>query len=679
MSRCHQPPCPAIEAFGRDGTTRLIHVGVLQSRVRQSWQLVGMKTMRSTVMQRTSRLLVLTLALAALTVQVAAQERERSDTPDRYKWNLADVYPSVEAWRAAKERIQGELPGLREFEGKLASASALADALDMRFGLGKELSRVYVYASMLADQDTRDATPQGMRQEMVQIAAEFRAQASYIEPEILRLDGGAVERFLAEEPRLGIYRVYLEDIARRAPHTLSPSEEKILADAGPLAGSPSAIYNILANAEFPYPTVRLSDGNEVRINQANFGAYRLSANRQDRQTVMSAFFEGLGSFSRTFGATMNGRVQKLLFLAKSRRYPTSLESSLNDANIPVSVYTRLIEGVNENLPAFHRYLRLRKRMMGVEDLHYYDLYAPLVDSVNLNYSPEEAQEHVLAAMAPLGDDYVSVLKRAFEERWIDLYPSPGKRSGAYSNGGAYDVHPYMLINYNGKYDDVSTLAHELGHTMQSYYSNQTQPYPTADYPIFVAEVASTFNESLLIDHMLGTITDDDVRLSLLGNYLEGIKGTVFRQTQFAEFELRMHEMAQAGHAITGEALAKLYLDITRKYYGHDEGVCIVDDYIAHEWSYIPHFYRDFYVFQYATSFTASEALAQKVKNRDPEAIKRYLTFLSAGGSKYPIDLLKDAGVDMATNEPLDLTMKEMNRVMDEMEKLLATRPATAQP
>jgi oligoendopeptidase F len=312
-------------------------------------------------------------------------------------------------------------------------------------------------------------------------------------------------------------------------------------------------------------------------------------------------------------------------------------------------------------------------MMGLTDLHYYDLYAPLVGSVNLNYTPEEAQQHVLAAVRPLGPDYQSVIRRAFDGRWIDLFPTPGKRSGAYSSGGVYDVHPYMLINYNGHYDDVSTLAHELGHTMQSYYSNKAQPYPLAGYPIFVAEVASTFNESLLIDYMLKTIKDRDARLSLLGNYLENIKGTVFRQTQFAEFELRMHEMAGQGQPLTGDALSKLYMDITKRYYGHDQGVCIVDDYIKNEWAYIPHFYRDFYVFQYATSFTASAALAEKVKAGDPDARTRYLTFISAGGSKYPIELLKNAGVDMTTDEPLDLTMKEMNRVMDEMEKLLATK------
>jgi oligoendopeptidase F len=396
-------------------------------------------------------------------------------------------------------------------------------------------------------------------------------------------------------------------------------------------------------------------------------------NRGDREKVMSAFFGALGSFRATFGATMNGQVQADVFYAKTRKYGSALESSLDAANIPTSVYTHLIDGVNRNLPTFHRYLALRKRMMGVPELHYYDLYAPLVSSVDLTYSAEEAEKNVMAALKPLGDEYETAAKRAFTERWIDLYPTPGKRSGAYSNGGAYDVHPYMLLNYNGKYNDVSTVAHELGHTMQSYFSNKTQPYPLANYPIFVAEVASTFNEALLIDHMLKTITDDDTKLSLLGNYLEGIKGTVFRQTQFAEFELRTHEMAEKGEPLTGDALSKLYADITKKYYGHDKGVCIVDDYIQHEWAFIPHFYRNFYVFQYATSFTASSALSEKVLAGDPAATRRYLAFLGAGGSKYPIDLLKEAGVDMTTDEPLELTMKKMNRVMDEMDQILAKK------
>ncbi len=622
----------------------------------------------------TSRLLLVAPALAVMTLQGASQERERSQIRDEYKWNLADVYPSDEAWRAAVQTIKTDVPTLKQFEGKLGtSAATLADALDKLYGLDKELSRVYVYAAMLSDQDTRDSAHLAMQQEMAQLAAEFSAQAAYVEPEILRFEPGTVERFLGTEARLKPYGFYLEDIARRAPHTLSPAEERLLADAGPLAGSPSNIFTILSNADFPYPVVKLSDGRDVKLTPANFTAYRASANRDDRRTVMGAFFTSLGSFSRTFGTTMNASAQRSWFYAKSRKYGSSLEASLNGPNIPASVYTRLVDGVNRNLPSFHRYLKLRKRMLGVDALHYYDLYAPLVASVTLQYTPEEARTHIKAAMAPLGADYVAVLDRAFRDRWIDLFPTPGKKSGAYSQGGAYDVHPYMLINYNGKYDDMSTLAHELGHTMQSYYSNKTQPYPTAGYPTFVAEVASTFNESLLIDHMLKTISDPDTRLSLLGSYLENIKGTVFRQTQFAEFEMRMHEMADTGQPLTGDALAKLYMDITKRYYGHDQGVCIVDDEIANEWSYIPHFYRDFYVFQYATSFTASEALAQKVKAGDAQAVPRYLTFLAAGGSKYPIDLLKDAGVDMTTDEPLDLTIREMNRVMDEMEGILAAR------
>jgi oligoendopeptidase F len=614
-------------------------------------------------------------AVLSLTLTVVAQERDRASTPDRYKWNLADLYPSDAAWRAAKDAFAAELPSIGKFKGRLMSSpSTLADGFDTLYAKDKEFSRLASYASLLADQDTRDSLHQGMRQEITQLAATFGAETAYINPEILKAGAAVIERFIAAEPRLKPYRRDLEELIRRSAHTLSDSEEKILADARPMAGSASTIYGILSNADFPYPTVTLSDGHAAKIDQAAYADLRALPNRGDREKVMSAFFNALGSFSRTFGTTMNAEVQKVLFFTKTRRYKTALETELDGPNIPVSVYTRLVDGVNKNLPAFHRYLKLRKRMMGLDELHYYDLYAPLVNSVKLEYTPDEAQKLVLGAVAPLGPEYQATIQKAFADRWIDLLPNTGKRSGAYSSGGVYDVHPYMLINYNGKYADVSTLAHELGHTMQSNFSNHTQPYPMAGYPIFVAEVASTFNESLLNDYMLKQIKDDATRLSLLGNYLENIKGTVFRQTQFAEFELRMHEMAQKGQPITGDSLAKLYLDITKRYYGHDQKVCIVDDYVAHEWSYVPHFYRDFYVFQYATSFTASEALAAKVKAGDPAATKRYLSFLSAGGSKDPIDLLKDAGVDMTTDEPLDLTVASMNRVMDEMERILALRP-----
>jgi oligoendopeptidase F len=612
------------------------------------------------------------LVLMMLKITAGAQSRDRSQTPEKYKWNLEDLYPNVAAWRTAKDKLTAGVQQLRQYRGQVGSSAAtLADTLDLQNAFAKELGRLYTYTSLLADQDTRDSAHEGMRQEMSQLAAALTAESSFIEPELLKAGEPSITAFIASEPRLKVYSFYLSDVFRRATHTLSDSEEKLLADAGPLAGNPSSLYNIFSNADFPFPTITLSTGTSVKLDQAAFAELRALPNRDDRQKVMSAFFTALGTFGRTFGTSLSGEVLKVQFYSKARKYSSALESQLDGPNIPISVYTRLVEGVNRNLPVFHRYLKLRKQIMKVDQLHYYDLYAPLVPSVDLKYTPGEAQKLVVAAVAPLGTDYQATVGRAFDSRWIDLYPNDGKASGAYSDGGAYDVHPYMLINYNGQFTDVSTLAHELGHTMHSYLSNRTQPFPLAAYPTFVAEVASTFNESLLIDYMLGQITDASTRLSLLGNYLENIKGTVFRQTQFAEFELRMHEKAQKGEAITGDALDRLYMEITKKYYGHDQGVCFVDDYMAHEWSYIPHFYRDFYVFQYATSFTASAALAEKVKAGDPEARKRYLAFLSAGGSKYPVDLLKDAGVDMTTDEPLDLTIKQMNRIMDEIEGLLA--------
>jgi oligoendopeptidase F len=600
------------------------------------------------------------------------QERDRSRIDDKYKWNMDEVFPNLAAWRTEKDRAAAQLPKIRSYAGRLtSSASILADAFDLTTSLEKELSRLYVYASMLADQDTRISEAQGMKQEMQLLFSEFAAQASYIEPEILKTGSATIEDFLKTEPRLNIYAFYLRDVIRRAAHTLTDAEEKLLADAGPLAMSSGNIYGILSNADFPYPTVTLEDGRSVRVDQSGYSDLRTSKNRHDRGVAMSSFFTALGGFSRTLGSIMDSNIQRAVFYSKSRRYASTLEARLDGSNIPVSVYTRLVDGVNRNLAFLHRYLRLRKRMLAIDgDLHYYDLYAPLVASVDLKYTPEEAQQHVFASVTPLGSEYAAVVRRAFSERWIDFFPTDGKRSGAYSNGGAYDVHPYMLLNYLGQYNDVSTLAHELGHTMHSYYSNKTQPYALSSYHIFVAEVASTFNEALLLHHMLEEIKDVPTRISLLGNFLESIKSTVFRQTQLAEFELRMHELALQGQPITGDTLAKLYLEITRKYYGHKEGITIVDDYVAHEWSYIPHFYHEFYVFQYATSLTAAEALSARVLGGDRKATERYLKFLGTGGSKYPIELLKDAGVDMTTDEPLDQTLQKMGRVMDEIETLL---------
>ena len=630
------------------------------------------------IVRRAFSLAVAFVFFTSFTLMTFAQERDRSKIPDQYKWDLTAIYPSDQAWRAAKDQFVAELPKVRELQGTLASSPKhLADVLELSSHLEKELNRLFVYAGLISDQDTRVSAYQAMKQEMLQLGAKFGAETAFIEPEILKIDKATIDRFVAEEPRLKVYRQYLDDIQRRRAHTLDDAEEKLLAGAGVMAGAPASIFGIFADADFPYPTVVLSDGKSVKLDKAAFSLYRAGSSREDRQKVMAAFFGALGAYSGTYGSLLNAKMQGAAFYARSHKYGSVLEASLDGPNIPTSVYMRLIEGVNRNLPTFHRYLKLRKRMMGLQELHYYDLYAPLVQSVELKYTVEESQRNILTALAPLGPEYAAGAKRAFTERWIDLYPSTGKTSGAYSAGDAYDVHPYMLLNYNGKYDDMSTLAHELGHTMHSYFSNKTQPYPLASYPIFVAEVASTFNEALLIDSMLKTIKDDATRMSLLGNYLENIKGTVFRQTQFAEFELRAHEMVEKGEPLTGEALTKLYAEIVKKYYGNDQGVCIVDDYVANEWSYIPHFYSDYYVFQYATSFTASSALSEKVLAGEPGATQRYLTFISSGKSKYPIDLLKDAGVDMTTDEPLELTIKKMNHVMDEMEKLLEHKSSAA--
>jgi oligoendopeptidase F len=603
-----------------------------------------------------------------------AQERDRSKIPDQYKWNLADIYPSDAAWKESKQKLIDALPAIGKYQGTLSSsAQQLLGCLELATNLNKEFARLYSYASMNLDQDTRTQLYLGLQQEMSQLGAEFGAKVAFIEPEILKIDPAKIQEFIKSENKLEIFRHYLDDILRRKAHTGTEGEEKIIADAGLMSDAPDNIHSIFANADFPYPEITLSDGKTVKLDQSAFSLQRTSTIREDRKKVFSAFMGKLNDYRRTYGTQLNAQVKKDLFYKNARKYNSCLESALNNNNIPTEVYHNLVNNVNKNLTTFHRYLKLRQRILGVDQLHYYDLYAPLLANVDLKYTIDESKKHIIAALKPLGDDYVSIIKKGFNERWIDVYPTEGKRSGAYSNGSAYDVHPYILLNYNGKYDDMSTIAHELGHTMQSYFSNTHQPYVTADYPIFVAEVASTFNEALLIDYMLKQIKDDDVRLSLLGNYLEGIKGTVFRQTQFAEFELRIHEMAEKGEPLTGDVLNQVYDEIVKKYYGHDKSVCIVDDEIKAEWMYIPHFYYNFYVYQYATAYTASAALSERTLAGDKATTKKYIDFLSAGGSDYPIPLLKKAGVDVTTSEPFDLTMKKMNRVMDEMEKILSKK------
>ena len=598
-------------------------------------------------------------------------QKIRSEIADKYKWDLTGIFKSDADWRVAKDAISLKIKDVEKFKGTLTgSAANLLSCLEFNSQLNKEATRLFTYAGMNSDLDTRNMNYTGMKQELQQMFSDFGAKSAFIQPEILTADWSVIDNFIKSEPKLEPYRMGLDNLFRTKKHTLSENEEKIMALSGMVGGVPYSIYNTFSNAEMPAPEVTLSDGKKVLLNGTAYGRYRTLANRDDRKKVFETFFNNLEKFKAVYGEMLYGNVQKNIFQAKARHYESSLESALYPNNIPVGVYHSLVDNVNKNLSAFHRYLQIKKRMMGVDTLKYYDLYAPVVKDVDLKYSYEEASKIVLEALKPMGNDYVATVKRAIDERWIDVFPTPNKQSGAYSNGSLYDGHPFILLNYNDSYMDVSTLAHELGHSMQSYLSNKKQPYPLADYPIFVAEVASTFNEVLLFNYMIKNETNDDIKLSLLMNWLDGFKGTLFRQTQFADFELKIHEAAEKGLPLTGETLSKMYMDMVKSYYGSDKGICKIDNYLEMEWAYIPHFYYNFYVYQYSTSFTASIALAEKVMSGDANALNSYIEFLSSGGSDYPIELLKKAGVDMTTSEPLEKTIASMNKVMDEIEKIL---------
>ena len=598
------------------------------------------------------------------------KERNRARIPERYKWNLEDTYPSDEAWEESKRMLIDQFVTLSDFKGNLSeSPQRLLDCFELFNLLKKEFARLSCYASMKSDIDTRDARYHAMDQEMGKIGSDLSALGSFIDPEILRMGSEAIDRFVAQEPRLAVYHHIFDDVLRKQAHTRSEEAENIIAEAGLMADSPGTINNIFSNADFPYPEIELEDGTSVRLDTPAFSLYRRSSNREDRKRVFSVYLGKLNDFRRTFGTQIAAEVRKNMFFSRVRSYSSCLERALDAHNIPVEVYKNLIAGVQSHLGTLHRCLRMRKRLLEVDELHYYDLYAPVVKNLDLDYSFEEAKEHVLASLVPLGPDYQKIARQALSERWIDVYHNDGKRSGAYSNGSVYDVHPYMLLNYNGKYDDVSTIAHELGHTMHSYLTNKSQPYALSHYPIFIAEVASTFNEALLLNYMLKTERHDEVRLWLLFNYLDNARATVFRQVQFAEFELRIHEMAEEGTALTGDLLNSLYESVARKYYGHESNVCIVDDEIRSEWAYIPHFFYNFYVYQYATSFTASAALSEKALSGDQASISGYLDLLRAGGSDYPIELLKKVGVDMTTPQPLNATISRLNSIMDEIDDI----------
>ncbi len=617
-------------------------------------------------------------AIFGLLLAALAPAAERSAVPEKYQWDMSALYADEAAWASAKQALARDIAALPQWQGKLGgSAASLRDGMSAWEDVSRRVDRLYAYASQLYDQDTRVARHQQMQQEASQVYADFQSATAFMRPEILAIGKPAIDRYLAEQPSLAPYRMYFDDILRAAPHTLTAGEEKVFAQASVMAQAGGDVRSVFTSADLPWPEFTLANGEKVRLDAAAFTKYRASPDKAERDGVFKAFFGRYGEFTRTLATTLNAQVQSHVVAKNVRKFDSSLDAALFDFNIPRSVYTQLLADVHSNLPTLHRYLRLRQKIMGLPQLGYEDLYAPIVKSVDLQYTPEQAQALTLEAFAPLGKTYVDTLRKGYTERWVDFMPNTGKSPGAYSNT-VYGVHPFQLLNFNGAWDDVSTLAHESGHSMHSYLSSTNQPYATSGYSTFVAEVASTLNENLLLHHMLDQTKDDRTRLFLLSSYLDNMRTTLFRQVLFAEFELKMHEAVERGEPLTGEWLNKEYLALLRQYYGHDQGVVKVDDAYGAEWAYIPHFYRNFYVYQYATSMIGGMSIADGIigkpavkagkstANRDA-----YLKMLSSGSSKYPIDLLKDAGVDMTTSAPFNAAIREMNSIMDEIERIYA--------
>ncbi|KAF0151601.1 MAG: oligoendopeptidase F [Ignavibacteria bacterium] len=623
-------------------------------------------------MKKIFTLCTILLVIAMAAKITTAQTKERKDVADKYKWDNSIIYKNVDEWNKDKETILAQIETLSSFQGKMGkNAELFYTTLRIYFDIYKLFYKLSDYAFRVADEDLRINANQSLNQISTTIGTKLGEAASFINPEILSIDAEKIRKFFDEKKELSEFKFYINDILRLRPHTLTAREEEILASAGLITSTPTEVHSIFDNAERPNATVKLSSGVKIELNAANYNKYRTAKNRKDRELVMKAMFENYKKFQNTMGANLAGKLRADHFYAKNRKYETVLKSSLNTNNIPVSVYENLINQINKNLPTLHRFLKLKAKMLGVDKLYYYDLYTPLVKSVEFKYSVEEGQKLLLDALKPLGEEYVSTVKKSFDEKWIDYIPTTGKRSGAYSSGAQYDLHPYILMNWTDDYESVSTLAHELGHTMHSYYSNKNQHFVDAQYATFVAEIASTLNENLLNNYMLNKVKKDEEKLYLLGSYLDLLRTTIFRQTSFAEFELEIHKRIENSEPLTGEDMSKIYYGIVKKYYGHDNAACVVGDYIAYEWAYIPHYVNyTYYVYQYSTSLIYATAFAEKIINEGQPAVDKFYNILKGGSSAYPIDLIKKAGLDPLSSEAFDLTMAKMNKVMDQIEDIL---------
>jgi oligoendopeptidase F len=596
---------------------------------------------------------------------MAMELPKRSEVKLEDTWNLADMYATDAAWEQDLADIRTKSGALAAYEGKVAaSAKNLLDVLALEAEVSQKIELAFNYAQRLYDEDTGNNAHQAMAAKVMSLYAELGSQTAFIEPEILAIDEETLEAFYKEEVGLSLYRKQIAEIQRVKAHRLSAEMEKLLALTMEMSQTPSDTYGLLHNADMTFPETKDENGEMIRITDGRFVPLLESADRNVRKETFEKYYAEYKKLLNTYASLYNGQVKQQIFYAKARNYESTLVAAVDANNVSPVVYKNLVDTVDLNLDKLHRYVRLRKKYLGVDELHMYDIYTPMLPDASRKYTFEEAKEIVLAALAPLGEDYVAKVKEGFENRWIDVYENQGKRGGAYS-AGAYGTHPYVLLNYNGSLDNVFTLAHEMGHAMHSYYSNENQPYIYSQYRIFVAEVASTCNEVLLLEYLLAHTDGEKERKSLLNHYLDMFKGTLFRQTQFAEYEMKTNQMVEAGESLNADNLSSLYKEINEKYYGPD---MVSDEEIAYEWARIPHFYYDFYVYQYATSFSAAVAIAHDILRDGEPVVKRYKEFLSGGCSEAPVELLRKVGVDLESAEPIQAAIDVMAEVLDEMEK-----------
>ncbi|MBV8085039.1 MAG: oligoendopeptidase F [Chloroflexi bacterium] len=597
----------------------------------------------------------------------AATLPTRSEIPAEFTWDLESIYPNAKAWEADFRALEARLPDLAAFAGRLgASAKDLAAGLALQDEMGVTLGKLFSYSHMKRDEDTTQSLAQGLHDRMVGLYARFSAAGAFFTPEIVALEPATVQRWLIDEPELAVYRFLLESTLRQKAHTRSAEVEGLLAQSMEVGQGASTVYDMLTDADLKFPRIEDAEGNEVELTHGRYIPFQQSPDRRVRKDSFEALYTTYAAYKNTVAAAYSTSVKGDIFYARAHNYESAQQAALDGENIPLSVYSNLVETVESRLDLMQRYLRLRTRVLELDDLHMYDVYADLIPSAKKDIPFQQARQDVLAAVRVLGDDYQHDVAHGFDSRWVDVYETPGKASGAYSSG-SYGTHPFILMNFQDNLDGVYTLAHELGHSMHSFYTRATQPPVYSDYSLFVAEVASITNEALLTNYLLQQDIDLDTRKALLNNELEKYRGTLFRQTMFAHFEAETHRLAEAGEALTSEVLNKLYYDLVAKYFAPET---IIDELIAYEWSRIPHFYRAFYVYQYATGISAATALAKGMLTEGEPAVRRYRAFLAAGGSDYPINLLRSAGVDMTSPEPVQAALEHFGRLLDEIEELV---------